>query len=394
MVIFGLATRFTYHKGESRLPHPGGFRLFCDGCGEGCGTLKNKINDKYCAEQYRQGRTTQDIADELGVSNMTINRHLRAQGVELRKQGPRKKPAAEKKPKARKLRKPRTETPKRRANQKYCPCLFLCLAMSGMSYYEIERITGANHSNVSTHLRKLGYFRGKGNGPKRAEQDAAKREEGQRHFAEKFAKRYGDCFEYLSGYTSTRDGAHPLLRCKTCGHEFERFIDWRFEIRCPECYKQEVEANREAKAAEIKRSTIYFKRCEECGEVFITESQAAKFCSKRCRQKVKSRKTHARRRANGRKRNRDTSHRRRARKYGVAYDPTITLDWLIERDNNTCHICGGECDRSDLSYGTAGPKYPSADCVIPMKKGGGFTKDNVKLAHHLCNSKKRDLDEW
>lgn len=275
-------------------------------------------------------------------------------------------------------------------NQKYCPYIFLAFAEMGMTTYEIGRLTGVNHSNVSKHLRKLGYCRGKGNGPKRAEQDAAKREEGQRHFAEKFAKHYGDRFEYLSGYTSTRDGAHPLIRCKTCGHEFERFIDWRFEIRCPECYSREVEANREAKAAEIKRSTICFKRCEECGEVFITEHQTAKRCSRACQRKAENRRIQEKRKSNGVSSR--ANHRKRARKYGCEYDPSITLPKLIKRDGLTCYLCGDECDPSDKSWGTIGPKHPTIDHVIAMANGGGHVWSNVRIACALCNSIKRDLE--
>lgn len=326
--------------------------------------MKVEIDVDYCIEQYEKGRTIQEIADELGCSWNTVRRRMAAQGTDIQKRGTR---------------------------QKYCPYIFLAFAEMGMTTYEIERLTGVNHSNVSTHLRKLGYRRGKGNGPKRAEQDAAKREEGHRRFMERFAEKYGNRFEYLGGYVSTHSNAKPLLKCKTCGHEFNRYIDWDCEIRCPECYKREMEANREAKANEIRRYLVYFKRCEECGEAFCTDHPDAKFCSKQCRRRVKDRRSRAKRREQGRRRNSDTSHRKRARKYGVPYDSSITLEKVIERDGNICHICGGECNKDDKAYGLIGPTYPSIDCVIAMANGGGFTWDNVALAHIICNSKKRDL---
>ena len=350
--------------------------------------MKSPIDDAYVAEQYNLGRTTSDIAQELNVNAMTISRHLKSIGVEVRRRGRRKKPQSEKAPKKPKAKKKAQQTARKPTRQKYCPYLFLAMANMGMTTYEIERLTGANHSSVSTHLRKLGYCRGKGKGPNRAKLDAEKKAEGKRRFIERFISRYGDRFEYLGGYEGCRSNSKPTLRCKTCGHEFERYIDWDFEIRCPECYRRQVEAN------STKRHTVCFIRCVECNEVFIAEVPTAKFCSERCRRRAKNRKADARRRASGWRRNRDTTHRSRARKYGVAYDSAITLEWMIEQDRNICHICGGKCDRSDRSYGHLGPKYPSIDCVIPMAKGGGFTKDNVRLAHFLCNANKRDLLEW
>lgn len=272
-------------------------------------------------------------------------------------------------------------------NQRYCPYIFLAFAEMGMTTYEIGRLTGVNHSNVSKHLRKLGYRRGKGNGPKRAEQDAVKREEGQRRFTERFTERYGGRFEYLGGYVSTHSNAKPLLKCKACGHEFERYIDWGYEIRCPECYAREIE---QRKADQIIRHTVYFKRCEECGEVFITEYQTAKRCSRTCQRKARNRRIQEKRKSNGVSSR--ASHRKRARKYGCEYDPSITLPKLIKRDGLTCYLCGEECDPSDKSWGTIGPKHPTIDHVIAMANGGGHVWSNVRIACALCNSTKRDLE--
>ena len=273
--------------------------------------------------------------------------------------------------------------------QKYCPYIFLAFAEMGMSYYEIERLTGVNHSNISTHLRKLGYFRGKGNSPKKAEQDAAKREEGQKHFAEKFAKRYGDRFEYMGGYVSQRSGTHPHIKCKTCSHEFERCIDWRYEIQCPECYRRETERRKALKVESAARKKTYLKHCDVCGVEFETEYETAKRCSIECQHRYANRKNQERRKRNGTASR--AEHRKRARKYGCKYDPSVTLRKLIERDGLTCYLCGGECDQSDKSWGTLGPKYPTIDHVVAMANGGSHTWDNVMVAHALCNSEKRDL---
>ena len=227
------------------------------------------------------------------------------------------------------------------------------------------------------------------NTEKRKAADEEKRKVGHERFVERFTERYGSRFVYLGGYVSTHSKAKPLLRCKTCGHEFERFIDWRFEIRCPECYKHEAEASREAKATESKRNTIYFKLCDECGEAFVTEYKTAKRCGNACLRKYRNRLIYEKRKRNGT--NGRANHRKRSRKYGCEYDPSVTLSKLIKRDGLTCYLCGEECDPSDKSWGTIGPKSPTIDHVVAMANGGGHVWGNVKVAHALCNSEKRDL---
>lgn len=97
--------------------------------------MKVEIDVDYCIAQYESGKTIREIADELGCAWNTVQRRMIKRGVKIRNRGKR---------------------------QLYCPYIFLALAEMGMSYYDIERLTGVNHSNVSTHLQKIGYRRGKG----------------------------------------------------------------------------------------------------------------------------------------------------------------------------------------------------------------------------------------
>lgn len=73
----------------------------------------------------------------------------------------------------------------------------------------------------------------------------------------------------------------------------------------------------------------------------------------------------------------------------------ITLDELIKRDKNVCHICKGKCNKKDFRRSKNGAfialeNYPSIDHVVALSNGGSHTWDNVKLAHFYCNSIKRD----
>lgn len=56
----------------------------------------------------------------------------------------------------------------------------------------------------------------------------------------------------------------------------------------------------------------------------------------------------------------------------------FSLDWLGQRDNWKCHICGGKVSRKDASQ----------DHLIPVSHGGPTTEENIALAHRACNSRR------
>lgn len=60
---------------------------------------------------------------------------------------------------------------------------------------------------------------------------------------------------------------------------------------------------------------------------------------------------------------------------------------VMERDGAHCWLCGRL-----VVEGLAPdhPLSPSLDHVIPFAKGGTYTLDNLRLAHHSCNQERRD----
>lgn len=117
------------------------------------------------------------------------------------------------------------------------------------------------------------------------------------------------------------------------------------------------------------------KICMHCGSEFIAKQNTQIYCSKKC-----ERKEHEKKRG-------ERTHRKRARLYGVEYDPSVKLDKVFERDNGICQICGKPCDYEDKSpNGTVGNNYPSIDHITPMSRGGAHVWENVQLAHMRCNS--------
>jgi 5-methylcytosine-specific restriction endonuclease McrA len=81
-------------------------------------------------------------------------------------------------------------------------------------------------------------------------------------------------------------------------------------------------------------------------------------------------------------------YRRRARLAGVASE-SFTLADVVQRDGWRCQLCGQPVDPERR---WPDPKLKSLDHVIPLSRGGPHTLANAQLAHHGCNSRKRDRD--
>lgn len=230
-------------------------------------------------------------------------------------------------------------------------------------------------------------------------------------------------FEYVGGYSGKHGSAK--IRCQKCGTEFVRSVYFlrRGNVRCVECQKAETQKRNEAKRqiaaqeAETRKIEREWYRlahppkkayeeqheaflnrsgiCEICGKPYTVreyvESCGMKYarncgvCSEKCHKIKLNRSTRKARKERGVRDN----HRHRAKKHGVAYDSSITLKKLVERDGLKCAICGEVCDWNDHSWSKySGPMYPSIDHIVPMAKGGPHTWENVQVAHIICNSEK------
>ena len=203
--------------------------------------------------------------------------------------------------------------------------------------------------------------------------------------------------EYYSNYINSE--SKVKLRCTICGDIFERYpssVRQQVKIRCFNCENIETQKRKQLekliKEQERKRQKelrnyinsfreqLSISVCEYCGNYFLNNGKR-KYCSTRCAERkhenIKSRKRIERASYNGK------------------IDYSITLPKLIKRDNNICYLCGKECNSNDYTYKEnifiAGNYYPSIDHIKPIAKGGKHSWDNVKLAHRLCNSYKRDI---
>ena len=246
-------------------------------------------------------------------------------------------------------------------------------AESGESYYSIAADFGTTRSHISTIAIRNGIRRGKGGGCV-ARNNAARSSKAAPKRMARVRDAIGESFEVVR---ETRKDWF-LLRCRECGHEFERYVDLHYPTTCPECQRREAEQRaaerreREGKRALMQRLVnllAYEHECPVCGRKFRSSNPSVVYCSSRCRNRHKG----------------YSDHVLRAKKYGVEYARSITLDKLIERDGLTCYLCGKTCDTSDKRWGSFGPDYPTIDHVVPLSKGGTHTWDNVRVACGECN---------
>lgn len=107
------------------------------------------------------------------------------------------------------------------------------------------------------------------------------------------------------------------------------------------------------------------RTCTHCDESF-TGTKNAKFCSRTCKQRHDAHHYQRRVRADN-----DRDH--------------ITTDYVGNRDNWCCHLCGKRINQA-LTH----PHKHSAtiDHLVPLSLGGLHRLENVAIAHSSCNKAK------
>lgn len=172
----------------------------------------------------------------------------------------------------------------------------------------------------------------------------------------------------LADYIKRRETIRTV-ECAYCKAEFKTFD--KLKNYCSSEHRTEHKKQLEWEAMPAKE-------CVVCGNKFKNFQPNAITCSKKCSKKHSNR----------------TNRKNRYNNNTIVVDKDITLEKLYQRDKGVCHICNGKCNPLDYDkssgYFVVGKAYPSIDHVQPRSKGGVHSWDNVKLAHHYCNTIKNN----
>ena len=238
------------------------------------------------------------------------------------------------------------------------------LLKDGLTYKEIERLTGYDAHNARKIAVRLGL----------AYTDEA-RKKAQLNHVRKTVHDIGA--EYVSGYVNNKSVITIRL---DCGHyaavRWETVTEakkWKRSLTCGECRRlSKLKKAKPPKLKVMSGEQMEFHLCPVCGTLVFGRG---KYCSDECRNRAENKIREVRRREKIRKTKRDAG---------------ITVESLYRRDGGVCYLCGDKCDFDDYTKDgenfIAGGSYPSIDHVVPLSKGGTHTWDNVKLAHHRCNT--------
>lgn len=129
----------------------------------------------------------------------------------------------------------------------------------------------------------------------------------------------------------------------------------------------------------IREENPVERNCRQCGrryQLSIVTRHGHHFCSDECQ---------GLREQWNRKWTRTGTHRQRAKRLGVAYEP-ISRVKLFERDGWICQIC--ERKTPKMLIGSLNKRAPELDHIVPMSLGGSHTWSNVQCACRECNGNK------
>jgi hypothetical protein len=86
------------------------------------------------------------------------------------------------------------------------------------------------------------------------------------------------------------------------------------------------------------------------------------------------------------------SVRKRCRRLGVSYDPSVTIEKVAKRDGYVCQLCGKDCNKVWLvakGSRTPHPRNRTVDHIIPLSERlYGHEWRNVQCACYSCNVRK------
>ncbi len=177
------------------------------------------------------------------------------------------------------------------------------------------------------------------------------------------------------------------LRCETCKPlrsapmllALETIVPWASCIHCRGWFV--ARRGRICHTPECRHQLTYEpvpKTCSRCGVAGPGMKRQGRWCCPPCKRLAKRES----------KRAAPRSHRERARRFGVPYEPIKVRD-IYERDGWQCYLCLRELERNPTRWWD--DLAPTIDHVRPMSRGGGHLYENVRAACWECNTKKGEM---
>lgn len=203
--------------------------------------------------------------------------------------------------------------------------------------------------------------------------------------------------------------------CKNCSEEFRNNPNKKCKnIFCSrKCYfewKESEKRKNKAKARIMQIIQSMLRRCDQCGDVVYSnkkkycsddciraanrvESTVCRACGREsCRWATYCDECRAAKGQESKKRNKKRqsgteNHRRRARKYGVRYQPVSFRRLRLVRPHTKCIYCEREMIFNNKEYN---PLNATIEHIKPMADGGEHVIDNLTICCSQCNSIKGD----
>lgn len=267
----------------------------------------------------------------------------------------------------------------------------------GMTSYELGPRYGVDPATIRKWMRSIGIVRGKNNP---ICQEAA-RGKGAAILKERCKQRVIDKLADEGGKLELVEYGEKLtLRCKACGHKFQKSKQgYEHVFTCPHCYKEVLRRQAEEKKARKKHEReqqleaarewrLSVPRiCKECGQPFYSEYESAAYCSDTCKRRANNRRNDERKRRKGSASS--YRHRMRIKRMPATYDRTVTLAAVYKKYHGRCCQCGRKTYRTK-DYA---PNQATLDHIVALANNGTHTWDNVQLLCSDCNSMKRDIGQ-
>jgi len=208
------------------------------------------------------------------------------------------------------------------------------------------------------------------------------------------------------------------MTCIVCQKEFSRQKRKKDAARCcsRECGFKWLARNKgkdTPKSAIGRTCFMEYRPCHHCGSVFQARQKDRQCCSIECvrerqrfntaiagdscidcgsKREFYSQRCEACRRKHAeqvkhsepaKRWKKQAKAKRRARGKSVISAPVSLVD-VVRAHGKRCHLCGKDVDLSTINQ----PTSATMDHVVPLALGGWHDLNNLRPAHHLCNSLK------